>query len=555
VSYGSKVYYRHWGSWLAKNGYVALLIDTVQLGEIEGLHHGTYRENMWWWNSRGYTPAGVEAWNGIRAIDYLQSRAEVDKERIGITGRSGGGAYSWWIAALDERIKVAVPTAGITDLENHVVDGAIEGHCDCMFQVNTYRWDFPQVAALVAPRPLLIANTDKDPIFPLEGVMRVHAKVRGVYKALKAEDKLGVLITEGPHQDTQDLQIPTLRWLNRFLKTETGTIANVATKELEPAQLKVFKTLPTDELNTKIYETFVPAAPEAPMPLTQARWNGLRDQWMSKLRETSFRGWPAEAAPLDLKRVYSAQKQGLQLNAYDFTSQAQVPLRLYVVQRIGLEKPDAVVVSVLDDAAWTKWLAGMRPGFEEELKRDAGELPPADDQTFLERQNVLRSSSTVFAYLAPRGIGPTAWDQTAREQVQVRRRFALLGQTVDGMRVWDTRRAVQALRSQKGYSTLPVGLVGQREMAGVALYTALFEPNIAYVDLYEMPKSHREAPELLNVLKVWDLPQAIATTAERTEVRIYQKERTGWEYPAEVAFKLGWNGKQFQVRSLQSPPL
>ena len=54
---------------------------------------------MWWWNSHGYTPAGVEAWNGIRALDYLETRPEVDKTRFGVTGRSGGGAYSWWITA------------------------------------------------------------------------------------------------------------------------------------------------------------------------------------------------------------------------------------------------------------------------------------------------------------------------------------------------------------------------------------------------------------------------------------------------------------------------
>ena len=69
------------------------------------------------------------------------------KGPFGLTGRSGGGAYSWWIAALDERIKVAVPTAGITTLKNYVLDGAIEGHCDCMFMVNEERWDFDRVAA------------------------------------------------------------------------------------------------------------------------------------------------------------------------------------------------------------------------------------------------------------------------------------------------------------------------------------------------------------------------------------------------------------------------
>ena len=61
VSYGNKVAYQHHGAWFARNGYVCMILDTLQLGEIQGLHHGTHRENMWWWNSRGYTPAGVEA--------------------------------------------------------------------------------------------------------------------------------------------------------------------------------------------------------------------------------------------------------------------------------------------------------------------------------------------------------------------------------------------------------------------------------------------------------------------------------------------------------------
>jgi dienelactone hydrolase len=191
VSYGNKVSYQHHGAWFARNGYVCL-------GEILGLHHGTYREGAWWWNSRGYTPAGVEAWNCIRALDYLSTRPEVDTNRFAATGRSGGGAYSWWIAALDERIKAAAPVAGITDLHDHVVDGTVEGHCDCMFTVNTYRWDYPQVAALVAPRALLIVNTDADSIFPLGGVQRTHAQMRRIYDLHKAPDKLGLVIAPGP---------------------------------------------------------------------------------------------------------------------------------------------------------------------------------------------------------------------------------------------------------------------------------------------------------------------------------------------------------------------
>ena len=69
IDYGNKTHYQHLGAWFARNGYVCLAIDTIQLGELSGIHHGTYRHGMWWWNSRGYTPAGVEAWNCIRALD------------------------------------------------------------------------------------------------------------------------------------------------------------------------------------------------------------------------------------------------------------------------------------------------------------------------------------------------------------------------------------------------------------------------------------------------------------------------------------------------------
>ncbi len=94
ISYGNKVHYHHHGSWFARHGYVCLTIDTIQLGEIEGLHHGIYSKNMWWWASRGYTPAGVEAWNGIRGIDYLQSRPEV--ERVMYPGLPSDPGHALW---------------------------------------------------------------------------------------------------------------------------------------------------------------------------------------------------------------------------------------------------------------------------------------------------------------------------------------------------------------------------------------------------------------------------------------------------------------------------
>jgi dienelactone hydrolase len=523
VSYGNKVGYQHWGSWFARNGYVCLVIDTLQLGEIEGIHHGTYREKMWWWHDRGYTPAGVEAWNSIRALDYLESRPEVDKTRLGVTGRSGGGAYSWYLTALDDRVKVSVPTAGVTDLQNHVVDGAVEGHCDCMYMVNTYRWDFGRLAALAAPRPLMIQNTDKDTIFPLDGVYRVHQYTRAIYEAAgAAKTKLGLVITEGPHKDTQDLQVPALRWFNRHFKKDEAPVETVATKLFEPEQLKVFKQLPADQINTKIQETFVPQAAAPAMPRDPAEWAAMRDRWMTALREKTFAGWPKEVGPIQLKPV----KSGEAIATYEFESQPHVPLRLFMTGADKAGGTTAVVLHVLDEPGWQ----ANAPGFERP-------------------SNAPEQQAGLTVYLAPRGVGPTAFGGDEKKRTQILRRYALLGQTLEGMQVWDVGRAIQAVRSLPGVGNKPIILRADGRMAGVALYASLFEPGVAALELRDLPRSHVEGPHLLNVLKTLDMPAAVAMAAERVNVTVRQKEQEGWDYPRDVARKLGWPDDRVQVRA------
>lgn len=549
VSYGAKSHYEYHGAWLARHGYVCLIIDTLELAEIEGNHHGTFRDGLWWWMGRGFTPAGVEAWNGIRALDYLQSRPEVDPDKLGVTGRSGGGAYSWWIAALDERVKVAVPVAGITDLENHVVDGVIEGHCDCMFMVNTHRWDYAQVAALVAPRALLIENSDKDTIFPLEGVVRLHAKVRRIYQLYGAADRLGLTITEGPHKDTQELQVPALHWFNRYLKGEDPVLQDAAVPVSQPEDLRVFTTLPADQKNTQIAETFVPTAPAPTAPASRAAWAQQRDGWLQHLKDRCFSGWPAQPPDLAIKPAFTAEHEGVHLAAYDFTSQEHVPLRLYVSYRAGLDHPDLCVLNVLDEEGWKQWLAGMRVGFPKELAGE--ELPPADEKAFQETQAMFKQFKWAMAYIAPRGIGPTAWEGTPQKLTHLQRRFYLLGQTLDGMRVWDVRRAVQALRTLPVLKGVPQWLQGERQLAGVALYASLFEPAITRLDLWHLPHSHRDGPYFLGVQRVLDMPQAVALAAERSRVVIYQEDETGWDYPHTVLERLGTDPKHLQIRKVK----
>lgn len=552
ISYGNKATYQHHGSWFASNGYVCLIIDTIQLGEIEGIHHGTYKHNRWWWNSRGYTPAGVEAWNGIRAIDYLQSRPEVDGERIGVTGRSGGGAYSWWVAALDERVKVAVPVAGITSLKNHVVDGAVEGHCDCMFQVNTYRWDYPMVAALVAPRPLLITNTDKDRIFPLDGVVDVYTKTRRIYELLGAGDNIGLAIYEGPHKDTQPLRVDAFHWFERFLKGKdiSDEIADTtAPKLFEPEQLKVLDKVPDDERNTAIDEYFTHKAASGKSPSTKDDWLSNRDLWLRRLKGRSFRGWPSNPGPANLLPAASITRDGITLTSWDFVSQEAIQLRLYVLHREGLETKDLdlTVLNVLDEENWEAFLTTTGAAFPEAFPDI--DLPGLNQGAYQQERKMFASEKWAMAYVCPRGAGPTAFTKNEKERTHIRRRFMLLGQTQDGMQVWDIRRAIQALRNIDGMKNIPLWLQSSNAMAGNTLYASLFEPDITRLDLHDLPKSQRDGADYLNVLRFMDTPQALAIGTERSKVRLYQEDGKGWKYVQDLAKNLKWDKEQFQIRS------
>ena len=529
VSYGNKVHYQHHGIWFARNGYVCLIIDTLQLGEIEGIHHGTYNHNMWWWNSRGYSSAAVEAWNSIRALDYLETLEFVDKNRFGVTGRSGGGAYSWWVSVLDERIMASAPVAGITSLKNHVyagyansgrlAHGVVEGHCDCMFHVNTYRWDFDQVAALVAPRPLMILNTDDDRIFPLDGVTDVFNGARRIYDLHGARDKLGLTIVPGGHSDTQPLRVPAFSWFNRHLKNDESPITIAAEKLFEPEQLKVFAELPADALNSTVQDSF-----------TQLVKNEPKEDLGKQLREKVFRGWPEQEKALNVKRIFQTEHQGVMFEAHDFDSQDQVRLRAYVAYRKGLDKPGRVDVEVLNEDYWRKYLLLGRPVFadvwKEELAlagiEEAAPVTAKQQQAIDKRMAGVANGDVVFVAFMPRGIGLSAFTDDEQHLTQSRRRFMLLGQTLAGMQVWDVRRCVRLIQ-ELGYEC-PVTLWGYDSTSSQVALAALYE-EISTVHVKGYPKDDKAQPDYLNISRLATPAQVLEWVGQRTKVNVLDRKK------------------------------
>ena len=126
-----------------------------------------------------------------------------------------------------------------------------------------------------------------------------------------------------------------------------------------------------------------------------------------------------------------------------------------------------------------------------------------------------------------------------KKRTQLLRRYWLIGQTLDGMRVWDIRRAIAAMKTIDPSRQLTISASG--EMGIVSLYAAIFEPAVSEIALQSPPVSHNGGPQLLNVLKVMDVPQAAAMAAGKCKVRIISSDTEPWKYPHEVANKMGYN--------------
>jgi len=531
ISYGSKVRYQHHPAWFAQNGYVCLILDTLELGEIPGEHHGTSRKGMWWWQSLGYTPAGVECWNAMRALDYLETRPEVDPKRLGVTGRSGGGATSWWLAAADDRVQCIVPVAGIADLHAHLIDGesdrykngVLPGHCDCMYMVNTYQWDFPMVAALCAPRPLLLGNSDKDPIFPVGGYRRLADKVRKVYDLYGAGDKFQVLETSGPHKDTPELRLGAFKWMNRWLKNETGEVIEKEHTPFSPQELKVFDKLPADALNPKIHESFVkPANP--PLPKDKAEWEKMRAEWMKALKEQVFRNWPKNPPPLNAKVAADVTKEGIRLRAIDFVSDRDVELRVWIIQAETVKRPEMTYVGICDE------LMFHRVEDVGTIFPNVG-LPATGKQIVADLREDLADHKLALAIIFPRGTGPYRFVKSdTTENTLMHRRFALVGESLASLQSWDVRRALAAVRKQTDLSDLPLRIAGQNETGPAALFAAVMEPSVHEVELDVNWSSFRRADPILNAYRFMDIPQITSMIQVKTHVRVGLSTSADWDW-------------------------
>ncbi|MBX9680982.1 MAG: prolyl oligopeptidase family serine peptidase [Gemmataceae bacterium] len=473
---GNKTAFIDHGMWFAKHGYNCLILDTLQLGEIPGIHHGTYRHDRWFWHSLGYTSAGVECWNGVRALDWLTTRNDVDADKLGVTGISGGGAATLWIAAADERVKVVVPVSGMSDLAFYVPGKGVNGHCDCMFLHNQYSWDLPTIAALVAPRPMLFANSDNDPIFPMDGNRRIMAKLKTAWGFYEKADLVQEYVSPGGHDYRPDLRKAIFAFFEKHLrKADASKVDDAEPVTIKGKDIRVFaadQDFPDDRQNADIDTQFVRKADLKAPP--EGKFEEWRKERMAELRQRVFTRFP-ERIPAAFEETRK-EHETLLKTEHDI---------LVVATRRGKINAKAGTILVLG------------PG-------ESASPPPDWTKPYLDRGP---------AYLIePRGCKRYVWPRKSPPNT-IERSLALLGTTVDQGRVWDIAAAARWVAEQeKGIAWT---VVGRGEGGVLAVYAALFEPLIAGAEMLSPTESHMQGPHFLSVLRVIDVPEAAGMLAPR----------------------------------------
>ncbi len=475
--------YQQQPRWFGSHGYISLVIDPIQLGECQGMHHGTYHQGRWDWVSRGYTPAGTEVWNAMRAIDYLQSRPDVDPERIGVTGLSGGGAISWDLAAADERVKCIAPVCQTGTVNSTICDRSIDGHCDCAFWINYDRYDTCDLGSLIAPRPLLIAAGTDDALWRPAAFRETAHRTRRVYEQLGVADDCQLVEDLDFHGYSPRLRKAIFTWFNLHLKGDAAPVTDDVTDFDEPEEnLLVFGgKLPEGDRMMTVEEVLTPVA-EPPVIDSAETLGAWRTETLDALRALTFRYTEAGRTPHLIDAHDDGGGGGIIAYRYDFDAGDGTACTAHVNVRKSDERPLPILMGVLGDAR-SPYVGGgqARPSAGEGIAMGVAEV---------------------------RGTGASQMGDGITWTV--RRGAVMCGVTVPERQTHDLLAAAALVRNLPVVSD--VVLFGGGPWAAHAIYAAALDEAVTELVLAVPPATHTDpdTPEFAGVLSICDLPQALA---------------------------------------------
>src|SRR5256884_6634054 len=276
---------------LATKGFVALTWDPIGQGERLQIYDEDLRESKVGDSTTEHTVVGTQCmlvgdhlarytiWDGMRALDYLLSRKEVDPARIGLTGNSGGGTHTAYIAALDDRIQVAAPSCYITSW-HLMLDTIGPQDAEQTFPLWLQEgFDYPDYLYAFAPKPYLLLSAIRD-FFPIAGARETFAEAEKVYSAIGAREKVGMFEADDGHGYNKTRRLAAYDWFGRLLKgardTDTEPTIEMATPE-------VLRCTPTGQGSTSL-------GGESVFTLNQKRLEQLKANRLTRLVELPRKG-------------------------------------------------------------------------------------------------------------------------------------------------------------------------------------------------------------------------------------------------------------------------
>jgi cephalosporin-C deacetylase-like acetyl esterase len=507
--HASKSRYALHGAWFATNGIAALVMDNIEMGEVEFTHHGVYAHAWFHWYSRGFSPLAVELLNARRAVDYLASRPDLDPRRIGATGRSGGGMTTFFLAAIDDRIRASAPVSGTLSTTGWVRQRLTAAHCDCQFPVNSYGVMYSEVGALVAPRAQLLCNADADRGFPMNAFTEMAEKMKEIYRIYGAGDALRTAVTPGGHSDTEAIRLPVYSFfLKEFLGKDAPVTSEGPVEAPAPEELVCYRRgLPLNERLTRIDEALIPARPRSWQEFPAAARARRIEELRSVLRKEVFRyftdqppvlqpewGAPATAQGRTFRTVRFQSLEGLQVKGVFSLPEKTVgrlPALLIVDHRRGVP-------------VW---------GNEQPLERNQW-----GDRAVLVVETVDRGSRAL-----EQNLRSFRDDDDAHH---MRRTAMVAGTTLESMQVYEILRSLELLRSLQEVDPERIAIFGKGDAGVNGMYAALLDGKAQRVILHSPPASHRQGPHYLGILRYTDIPETAALLA--SGLRIYG------ETPAEL---------------------
>ena len=455
--------YQSVGITLALNGYVSLCIDPWGAGERTTIHgvfedHGDENNLGISLMNIGESLMGIQITDNIRGVDLLCSLPYVDPENIGATGSSGGGNQTMWLAAMDERIKAAVPVVSAGTFEAYVMGSP------CICEVLTDGLTFTEeaaVLALIAPRAIKMCNHQQDAIaaFNPREMLRSYKNAKPVFKMLGAENNIAYdtfNLTHGYWPEDREVM---LGWFNLHLK-RMGTGAPV--KELP------FNTLPNEQLMVYAKGKRDPEVLSTE-EYCKRRGNELRT---ILLNTKSFN---AESKRNELRNILRINEKSILKKVHEYP-------KVNGWSRFALETSDDKLIPVLlhaPSANSKEFVIISNPDGKENISPDLVE-------------GLIKSGSGI-AIVDLSGTGETAsaslhsYDSIGKLRT-LSKSYLLLGKTVMGEWVKELNVVTGFINSK--YKSTKVSINGSKEAGLAGLYLAALEGNIENVTLQYAPVSY-----------------------------------------------------------------